>query len=57
MQQVFSKRNMHLTTQPDGGWGIEGTSNIDVPIHFSNTTSDFQAMTEKLKNQSLTISR
>ena len=32
-----------------GGWG-EGIGNIDEPIHFANTTGDFQALIEELKN-------
>ena len=30
--------------------------NINVPIHFANTTGDFHAVIEELKNQSLIIS-
>ena len=36
---------------------FEGTCNINAPILFANTTSDFQAMIEELNNQSLIISQ
>ena len=43
-------QNEDVSDNPIGQEGVGCTCNIDVPIHFSNSNCDFQALIEELKS-------